>query len=615
MKKFFTLLLLFIVSASVAGSLASATTNSLTYDEVAHIGAGYSYLTEHDFRLNPEHPPTLKAFSTVPLLLLNPIFSIATVPSWHIPYNIGEYGQWDVGRALLHESGNNTDQITFWARLPMVVIFAFTSFFIFFWTKKLAACALSNHRSKSNLANAAGFLAVVMWTCNPNILGHNHLVTTDVGAAGAFSLCLYFFIRFVKLPNYKNTLILGILFGIANTIKFSTFILVPFFGIMIVLYIILLHLNKNQSDERPIQIKNYIGKSILMGIVTLLTIFIIYIPFSFATPKDVLENIVPLKIHNMERPIDVWSKETILSINDVPALRPLALYLFGVTQVFHRVAGGNNTYFLGNVSPNQADILYFPTVFTLKEPLLYLFTYLITVSLVIYAFVKTTVIKSANHSAKLFFLKNYSLCVLVLFIIFYILITANGNLTIGIRHLFPLYPPLFILCGISLITLYKKVYTKKQKIVLSLTYTAFLVLFIFQAIIIFPTYLSFFNAFAGGTQNGHNFVVDSNTDWGQSTKRLLTYLKEESISQIHMQYFGGDDITNRFAGSGIDVIPLLPTTRPIKPGYYVISATPLQESIFAQGATYKNSYLWTKNFQPVAQIDGSFLIFFVPNNK
>ncbi|KPJ54861.1 hypothetical protein AMJ49_07335 [Parcubacteria bacterium DG_74_2] len=31
--------------------------DSATMDELAHIPAGYSYLSQKDFRLNPEHPP------------------------------------------------------------------------------------------------------------------------------------------------------------------------------------------------------------------------------------------------------------------------------------------------------------------------------------------------------------------------------------------------------------------------------------------------------------------------------------------------------------------------------------------------------------------------------
>ncbi|MBU4481422.1 hypothetical protein KKH59_03900 [Patescibacteria group bacterium] len=36
--------------------------DSLTSDELVHLPAGYSYLTQKDMRLNPEHPPLIKDF-------------------------------------------------------------------------------------------------------------------------------------------------------------------------------------------------------------------------------------------------------------------------------------------------------------------------------------------------------------------------------------------------------------------------------------------------------------------------------------------------------------------------------------------------------------------------
>ncbi len=54
------LLLLFM--AFLAGG--SALRESVTIDEVAHIGAGVSYLQKLDLRFNPEHPPLPKVEPT-----------------------------------------------------------------------------------------------------------------------------------------------------------------------------------------------------------------------------------------------------------------------------------------------------------------------------------------------------------------------------------------------------------------------------------------------------------------------------------------------------------------------------------------------------------------------
>jgi len=41
-------------------ALFSIRNDTFTFDETAHIAAGYSYLTQKDYRLNPEHPPLIK---------------------------------------------------------------------------------------------------------------------------------------------------------------------------------------------------------------------------------------------------------------------------------------------------------------------------------------------------------------------------------------------------------------------------------------------------------------------------------------------------------------------------------------------------------------------------
>lgn len=50
--------LLLLLMAILAGGAARR--ESITFDEIAHIGAGVSYLQKLDMRMNPEHPPLAK---------------------------------------------------------------------------------------------------------------------------------------------------------------------------------------------------------------------------------------------------------------------------------------------------------------------------------------------------------------------------------------------------------------------------------------------------------------------------------------------------------------------------------------------------------------------------
>ena len=111
------IILIFIMGAFAFLSMRS---DSLTFDELAHIPAGYSYLTLQDYRLNPEHPPLLKDLAAAPLLFLDLNFpsdkelwlQTKEAPAWWV--------QFDLGREFLYRSGNDPKQIILFSRLPMI---------------------------------------------------------------------------------------------------------------------------------------------------------------------------------------------------------------------------------------------------------------------------------------------------------------------------------------------------------------------------------------------------------------------------------------------------------------------------------------------------------------
>ena len=132
-------------------------------------------------RLNPEHPPLLKDLAAFPLLFM-PLNFDTTQPFWEENPNDA---QWNSGRYFLYQAGNNPEKIVFWSRLPIILLALILGIFIFVWTRQLAGIT-------------AGFIALLLYAFDPNILGHNHYVTTDLGIAAFFAFALYYFIKFLK---------------------------------------------------------------------------------------------------------------------------------------------------------------------------------------------------------------------------------------------------------------------------------------------------------------------------------------------------------------------------------------------------------------------------------
>src|SRR2546426_1146933 len=83
--------------------------SSQTSDEAVHIAAGYSYLETADFRLNPEHPPLIKEWAALPLLLLRVQFPWG--PLWD------QAEEWNIGRIFVHENRIPNDMILLVGRL------------------------------------------------------------------------------------------------------------------------------------------------------------------------------------------------------------------------------------------------------------------------------------------------------------------------------------------------------------------------------------------------------------------------------------------------------------------------------------------------------------------
>src|SRR5688572_15745045 len=73
--------------------------NGPTFDEPAHLAAGYGYWTAGAFKLNPEHPPLLKLLWSFPLLFTD------APPYPHSIAETSKLNHWKVGNVWLFESG------------------------------------------------------------------------------------------------------------------------------------------------------------------------------------------------------------------------------------------------------------------------------------------------------------------------------------------------------------------------------------------------------------------------------------------------------------------------------------------------------------------------------
>ena len=205
------IILIAIVAISAFLMFDVSRQESATMDELAHIPAGYSYVKYLDYRLNPEHPPLLKALAALPLLDMNLKFPTDS-PKWEKEVN----NQWDIGSIFLFQSGNNPDKIVQSARIFPIIITLLTIVLIYLWSREL-------------LGKWWALLPAFLFAASPAVLAHGHYVTTDIAAAFGFLLATYLFTKFLNRRNGLNLILAGVGLGIALLLKFSTVLLIPLF--------------------------------------------------------------------------------------------------------------------------------------------------------------------------------------------------------------------------------------------------------------------------------------------------------------------------------------------------------------------------------------------------
>ena len=569
----------------------SAKDDSLTMDEVAHLPAGYSYLTQQDMRLNPEHPPLIKDLAALPLLFIKGIQFPSDIPAWKTDVN----GQWDFGRYFLFKTGNPADKMIFWGRIPMILILLLLGFYVFKWAKEL-------------FGNKAAILALFFFSFCPNFLAHGKLVTTDVGAAFGVVFATYYFIKALKIPTIKNIIIAGLAFGVAELLKFSLILLIPLFGLMGLLW---WSLNIRSSPPfatlGKLTKQGYFWQTVKTGFLVFLIGFLLIWPvYQFHTlnyPKD--RQVSDTEFYLKDTP--EFIKKPIVFASDKPILRPYALYFTGLSMIFHRVVGGNTTYFLGEVS-NLAWRNFFPVVYVIKVPLAFhiltLITLLYAAWFIFRGLKKGGRIETIKNWLKLHF-PEFSM---LIFIVLYWVVSIKGNLNIGIRHLLPVFP--FTILLVSAVTIN---WLREPRLKIKCLFLAILISWQAASVFsIYPHFLAYFNELVDGPDNGYKYVVDSNLDWGQDLKRLTKWVNDNKIDKIYLDYFGGANpdyyLKEKFQ-------PWWGTKNPAelpKGSYLAVSASFLQGgrgtrvSNFAGPDSY---YLWLNKYTPIIKIGHSIFVY------
>lgn len=553
-----TCVLLLVIQFGVQVRLSAV--DSQTTDEGVHLAAGYTYLTRGDFRFNPEHPPLVKALAALPLLAIRPHINERAERVWEQAGDTFFYDSWQenriFGEEMIYNSGNNPDQLIFWGRMPMVILTLLLGVALF----------LIAYR---HWGAPAGLVTTALYTLNPTVNGHGHLITTDIGLALGFLLATYTFWQLLQQPTWRRVAWFGLAFGFALLVKHTAVILLPLFVLLLALF--------GRETIRSFSLSRFIGRIAVALVVTLITL---WAGFGFTdqvvpASKSISEQVYSDNLKATQRlyPDTNWgdNDQYQLKLDELTdlrnrvgkydtkyaAIRPLLTvfpgnYLKGVFLVLGHASNGHDSFLLGEVS-NKGWRYYFPYLFLVKTPIAALLVIGGGLFIALRRWRSSRLVQALAVAGGVFMLSA---------------ITSKANL--GLRHVMPVMPFLFLIAGYA--TSLSARFTRIAYVALVISLGAF--------IATYPFYLSYFSPVVGGSANGRFIAGDSNIDWGQDLKRITTYVTERQDDQVFIEYgWLGTYALDHYLGR--DSYRLLKDYRPGDSGYAIINVSATQNRSFS----------------------------------
>src|SRR6185437_10365642 len=480
--------------------LSLAYSRGITQDEVIHIPAGYYQVLHRDFRMNNVTPPAVKTFSAAPAVLVGIRPVLPEFPeTTKVDYETRDY---QIAKEFWTANSPRFTTILFSARVGAVGLTVILGFLIFVLARRL-------------FGKRTAVIALVLFILEPNILAHGHIVHADVIAALALIFFCFVAVNYWVSRSLKWTLLLGVATGIALIAKFT---LLPFAGVFLILLLARWH------GSRQLLMRNIFAKcgAVFLCLLILNAAYL----FEPRRPAD-----AQTELANVPGIVGVLANRLPQPITSVSILLPTD-FIQGFSRLSIINQNGHDAYLLGRYSVT-GWWYYFPVAFLLKATIPFL---LLTLAAAVWAVARF--IKKQHRP----------LVPLVAALLFYSALLTTSRINIGVRHILPLFPFMFIICAAFMNWLIER------RQALGLTCAVVLLAAMgFEAARSWPAYMSYMNQFTSGHPRW-TYLGDSNIEWGQDTTALAAYLNARGIARIRGAMLCGEVALPRY---GIEYVNLL----------------------------------------------------------
>lgn len=475
---------------------------SVTLDEVAHIGAGLSYWQRLDLRLNGEHPPLAKLIAAAPLALQGTHADYSHI-SWQIsdrflPAYLAEwvFGDWVLAR------WNNETTVLASARFPMLGLTLLLGWVIFSMARRLGG-------------DWGGLLCLAVYVGSPVFLAFGPLVITDVAITLFTLVCLWGFAELWTAPSSRNALWFGVAFAAALLAKFTAGLLFFAFA-AVTLSSRKLPLPGAPTEKAEARAWRKVrGRLTLRGILwAALIVYLVYVFFSLRQPST---------------PVDFLGDGAALTVLK-RLLLPAWLYARGVFIVL--LSSVRPSYLFGQHLPHGAWY-YFPVVFLLKVPPAFLALLALAAGVGIARRMGGAKPAAVIPEALTTHWRTIWTAAIV-FTGFCML----GRMDISIRH-FTVPMALFTLLLAPLPRMLAEMRESHAGVsrTLAAGTAALAAICLVTVVWIYPFYMSYRNPLTFGRPL-YELVADSNVDWNQSLPEVRRYAEKDGVARIKVDEYG-----------------------------------------------------------------------------
>ena len=580
-------------------------TFSTTFDEIAHLTAGYAYWTQADYRLQPENGNLPQRLAALPLLAQDVKFPPASGEDWR------SANVWQLGQVFFHKNGNDLPVMLASGRAMNALLSGVLCFVIFLWSRALFGAR-------------PALLSLLLAVFCPALLANGGLITSDTAAALGFIVAALAWWRLLQRVTLRRVIAAGLATGLLAISKHSVVLFAPMAVLMLGVRLIRPVPLVFAFHNHRVRLHGWKRLPALAGlgvIAAALCVAVIWSAYGFryqaASPGSpagaafaqswdavLLKNIPSAPPDSGSDTIDMrpgpvqkfvgWSRDH--------RFLPEA-WLYGLSFVEIN-ARGRSAYFAGEYRLTGWRG-FFPTVFLLK-------TTLPALALISLGFVGLAAVPACRRRAWL-----YRITPLLVLLAVYWVFSLQSHLNIGHRHLLPIYAAFYILAGGAFLLMRRQVMWSVLLLLLVVWHGR-------ESVAIRPDYLAYFNPLGGGPEKAYRLFVDSSLDWGQNLPRLSLWLKEHARGErIYLSYFG----TGSPKHEGIEAIRIgdpfysQATVSSLKGGVYCLSAT-MFSRVYApvrglwtkeNEVAYQNLSAWLRHLRalpagtPPTRLDGSAL--------